>query len=372
VSEDSPTVDRPKTSTRDLVETHHALESWLTDQLGTPVTISELQAPPTNGMSSETILFEATWDGQTSGLVGRIPPDPANAPVFPTYDIPGQFRTMSLVRELTGVPVPEPLWVETDASVIGQPFFVMRRVEGVVPPDVMPYPFGDNWLFDASAEQQQRLHHTSVRVLADLHAVPDPEHHFGFLHEGVAGETALRRHFRSAIVDYYAWASTDTTSPLVERCMAWLEEHWPDVEGETVLSWGDARIGNILYRDFEPVAVLDWEMASLGPREIDVAWFQYLHRFFQDLADDYGLPGMPYFLRRNDVLATYEALTGHHCRDMDWYAMLAATRHGVVSLRTGIRGVRFGQAPMPDDIDDLIMHRRTLEQMLDGSYWKDK
>jgi aminoglycoside phosphotransferase (APT) family kinase protein len=249
---------------------------------------------------------------------------------------------------------------------------VMRRVDGVVPPDVMPYPFGDNWLFEASAEQRQKLHDTSVQVLADLHAVPDPERHFGFLHDGVEGDTALRRHYRSAVVDYYAWATKDTTSPLVERCMAWLEEHWPDEEGETVLSWGDARIGNILYRDFEPVAILDWEMASLGPREIDVSWFQYLHRFFQDLADDYGLPGMPDFLRRDDVLATYEALTGHRCRDMDWYAMLAATRHGVVSLRTGIRGVQFGQAPMPDDVDDLIMHRRTLEQMLDGAYWKDK
>jgi hypothetical protein len=77
-------------------------------------------------------------------------------------------------------------------------------------------------------------------------------------------------------------------------------------------------------------------------------------------------------LRRDDVLTTYEALTGYRCRDMDWYAMLAATRHGVVSLRTGIRGVQFGQAPMPDEVDDLIMHRRTLEQMLDGTYWKDK
>ncbi|MCU1373536.1 MAG: aminoglycoside phosphotransferase-like protein [Actinomycetia bacterium] len=371
MSEDIPTVDRPKTSTRDLAETHDALERWLSGQLGTTVTISELQAPPTNGMSSETILFEATWDGQTSGLVGRIPPDPANAPVFPTYDIPGQFRTMTLVRELTGVPVPEPLWVEADAAVIGQPFFVMRRVDGVVPPDVMPYTFGDNWLFDGTPEQRQRLQATSIQVLADLHAVPDPEDHFGFLHEGVAGATALRRHFQKELVDYYAWAARETTSPLIERCFAWLGERWPE-EGETVLSWGDARIGNILYADFEPVAVLDWEMASLGPREIDVAWLQYLHRFFQDLAEGYGMPGLPDLFRRDDVVDAYEAATGHRCRDMDWYAVLAATRHGVVSLRTGIRGVQFGQAPMPDDVDDLIMHRHTLEQMLDGSYWKDK
>src|SRR3954463_539853 len=77
----SEPVERPKTSTRDLAATHDALEAWLSSKVG-EATITELQAPPTNGMSSETILFEATWDGATTGLVGRIPPDPANKPVF--------------------------------------------------------------------------------------------------------------------------------------------------------------------------------------------------------------------------------------------------------------------------------------------------
>ena len=86
----------------------------------------------------------------------------------------------------------------------------------------------------------------------------------------------------------------------------------------------------------------------------------------------YGLPGMPDFMRLDDVCATYESMTGHAPRDMEWYTLLAATRHGVVSLRTGIRGVRFDGAEMPDDVDDLIMHRTTLEQMLDRTYWKER
>ena len=104
-------IERPKTSTRDLAATRQALEGWLGAQVGSVVTVSELQVPPTSGMSSETILFTATWDGEAHDLVGRIPPDPKNSPVFPSYDIPGQFRTMQLVRQLTDVPVPEPLWV---------------------------------------------------------------------------------------------------------------------------------------------------------------------------------------------------------------------------------------------------------------------
>ena len=60
-----------------------------------------------------------------------------------------------------------------------------------------------------------------------------------------------------------------------------------------MVSWGDARIGNIIYRDFEPVAVLDWEMAGLGPPALDLGWMIYLHRFFQDLAEQMGMKGMP-------------------------------------------------------------------------------
>ena len=44
-----------------------------------------------------------------------------------------------------------------------------------------------------------------------------------------------------------------------------------------MLNWGDARVGNILYRDFAPIAVLDWEMATVGPREVDLAWMIFLH-----------------------------------------------------------------------------------------------
>ena len=59
----------------------------------------------------------------------------------------------------------------------------------------------------------------------------------------------------------------------------------------------------MLYRDFEPVAVLDWEMATVGPAEIDVAWMIFLHRFFNDLAQKFELPGIPDFMQRDDVVA---------------------------------------------------------------------
>jgi aminoglycoside phosphotransferase (APT) family kinase protein len=370
-----PDITRPQTSTRDRTELRERLQQWLGRQLppGADAQVPTLEIPPGNGMSSETLLFDATWqdNGQTTteSFVARVAPDPSAIPVFPVYDLDRQFRVMKKVRETTKVPVPRVWWSETDSDALGAPFFVMERIEGHVPPDIMPYTFGDNWLFNGTTEQQARLQESSVRVLADLHAVPDPEVTFAFLQIDRPGDTALRRHYADQIVAYYEWAGEGIPFPLLERCFARLEQTWPKDEGPTAFSWGDARIGNMMFRDFEPVAVLDWEMAALAPREIDLAWFIYLNYFFQDLAVGYGMPGLPNFMRRDDVCAAYERMSRHTPRNLDFYTLYAATRYGVVSIRTSRRGVHFGEREMPDDVDDLIMHRSTLEAMLAGTYW---
>ena len=49
--------------------------------------------------------------------------------------------------------------------------------------------------------------------------------------------------------------------------------------------------------------------------------------------------------------------------------MYAATRHGIVFTRTTRRAVHFGEAEMPEDPDDVIMHRATIEAMMAGTYW---
>jgi aminoglycoside phosphotransferase (APT) family kinase protein len=125
----------------------------------------------------------------------------------------------------------------------------------------------------------------------------------------------------------------------------------------------------VMYRDFAPVAVLDWEMAALSPRELDVAWLIYGHRIFEDIAGSMDLPGMPEFLRPDDVAGTYESLTGHTPRDLEFFGTYAAIQYGIVFLRTGHRQVHFGEADEPDDVDDMVMNREPLERMLAGTYW---
>ena len=366
---DGPSSDRPTTSTRDYDQLRVQLEAWLQERVP-GATVSELIVPESNGMSSETVLFDLTVPGEDEprGLVARIAPDPAADPVFQTYDMERQFRTMQMVAEHTEVPVPTVLWLEEGTDVIGVPFFVMERVTGIVPPDVLPYTFGDNWFYDADLADQQRLERTAVEALAALHQLTaaGPA---AFLAGSDDDGSPLRRHVREQRA-YYDWVAADgVRSPLIERGFEWLEDHWPGNEDDAVFSWGDARVGNMMFEDFEPVAVLDWEMASVGPREIDLGWMIYIHRFFQDLVEDLGMPGMPHILRRDTVAGLYESLTGYEPRDLDFYTAYAALRHGIVMFRITRRSIRFGEAEMPEDPDHAILHHAHLARMLDGVYW---
>jgi aminoglycoside phosphotransferase (APT) family kinase protein len=362
-------------SSRDHAVLRDRFERWLAGRLptGADPAVTSMASTDTNGMSSETLLVTATWteDGapRHERLVTRMAPDPADVPVFPSYDLARQYEVIRLVGDLTDVPVPRVWWSEPDPGPLGAPFFVMGHVDGRVPPDVMPYTFGDNWLHDADPADQRCLQDASVDVLVRLHTIDRPEERFAFLTPDAPGDTPLARRVADARA-WYDWAAAGGfPSPLIERTFAWLDAHWPAEEGAAVLSWGDSRIGNVLYDGFAPAAVLDWEMATLGPRELDVGWLIYAHRIFDDIAETMGLPGMPHFMRAEDVTGTYEAATGYTPRDLEFYGTLAAVQFGIVFLRTGARSVHFGEVGPPDQVDNLLHNREPLERMLAGSYW---
>ena len=364
-------------SSRDQDVLRTRLERWLAGRLpaGADPRITAIAGTSANGMSSETLVFEAEWSGgpegerQARSLVARLAPGAGDVPVFSRYDLDHQFDTIRQVADLTDVPVPPPLWYEPDAAAVGAPFFVMGRVDGRVPPDVMPYNFGDSWLFDAAAADQRRLQDATVEAIARLHAIDRPTERFAYLAPANVGDSPLRHRLDWAGA-WYRWAAADhDRSPLVERALAWLEDHLPSHENDPVLCWGDSRIGNVIYDGFEPAAILDWEMATLGPPELDVTWLVYAHRMFEDIAGGFGLPGMPDFLRLEDVAATYEAASGRSLRDLGWYGTFGAVLFAIVFLRIGARSVHFGEKDMPDDVDELITNRDGLERMLAGDYW---
>ncbi|WP_043683296.1 phosphotransferase family protein [Streptomyces xylophagus] len=361
------TAPRPRTTTRDPEELTHRLTAWLDTRLPGAKAV-DVTVPASNGMSSETLLFDIEHpEPPLRACALRLAADPAAYTVFPVYDMPRQFRTMRLVADRTDLPVPEVRWLEEDPAPLGAPFFVMERAEGRVPPDVMPYTYEGNWLHAATDAERAHLEAVSIALIARLHdQVPLSEAEFLAL---PGNGDALSRHVASQRA-YYDWVVDGLArSPLIESAFDRLTELWPTDPGETVLNWGDARIGNVVYDRFDPVAVLDWEMAAPAPREVDLGWTVYLHRFFQDLTVAFGQPGLPEFFRRDRVEARYAALTGHTPRDMDFYTLYAALRQAIVMLRVAYRQVHFGERAVPADPDTLILHHGSLRAMVQGSYW---
>jgi aminoglycoside phosphotransferase (APT) family kinase protein len=357
------------TSTRDPEELRTSIEAWLgTTDLGTRVTTLEI--PEHTGMSSLSVMLEVqgAQSAAPERLVARLAPDASSVPVFPTYDLEKQFLVLDHLARHSEVAVPRVRRLELDPGPLGVPFFVMDRIDGDIPPDVLPYTFG-SWLSEADKADQRRLQEAAVTALAGVHSVelpPELERRLGFEREG---PTALRRHC-AELAWYYEWCAADgVRSSVIEEGFSWLEQHWPTGGGGSGLSWGDARIGNMIFQDFVPVALLDWEMLGLAPPEVDLAWMIYLHRWFDDITALAGIEPMRHFMRVADVVSTYEAASGVAVQDLRFFLFYAALRHGIVMFRVARRQIAYGQAVMPEDANDLILHRTTLEEMMAGKYW---
>jgi aminoglycoside phosphotransferase (APT) family kinase protein len=364
-------VSRLEHSSRDLTALPEVMSKWLSTVLpgGATPEITVESGVDSNGMSSETIILTGRWDEdgvrREQKWVARVAPTEQDVPVFSSYRMDHQFDVIRLVGEKTDVPVPPVRWLEPTGSVLGTQFFLMDYVDGRVPPDVMPYTFGDNWFADAPVESQRELQDSTVEVIAKLHAIPEPEKTFGFLNDG-SDSNALRRNL-NWLKSWYQFAVPDIgRSALVERSLEWLEANWPEDVAATdpVLVWGDSRIGNVLYDGFRPAAVLDWEMATLGPREMDVAWIIFAHMVFQELAGLAGLPGLPNVMREEDVRALYKDHSGVDLGDLNWFYVYSGAIWCCVFMRTTARRVRFGEMEAPDDVESLFYHGSVLKRLI--------
>jgi aminoglycoside phosphotransferase (APT) family kinase protein len=111
-----------------------------------------------------------------------------------------------------------------------------------------------------------------------------------------------------------------------------------------VLLWGDVRLGNVVYDDttLTPAAVLDWDMASAGPAEMDLAWFLALERLQTELSG-MTVPGF------GDLEAAVELVELRERRpmvDLDWHEVFALVRASAIANRIAVLFERAGQRSM--------------------------
>jgi aminoglycoside phosphotransferase (APT) family kinase protein len=335
---------------RDLEVVRQGFSRWL--QARHPQRPAPLVAPvgqPATGLSSETLLLEVDWPGdgpvgpgQSSigaghqSLVARLPPDGDG--LFPLYDLAAQGRVQETVAA-AGLPAVIPMAVELDDTWVGAPFLLMPRVEGrVVRADKAFLRTG--WLAEAPADDQARLHTGFLDLLAGIHGIEVGRGQCDFLPGGVRRPTG---DILSGEVDrweqYLTWAAEGNAPAVFADAVAWCRARLPRPEPPPSLLWGDVQLGNVLVADDMSIAaVLDFEMAGIGPAEVDLAWFLVLHRMTVERCGC-DLPGFP------DPVATvdaYETRLGRDLADLRWFEVFAALRSGAIMVRAARLLARLG------------------------------
>lgn len=182
-------------------------------------------------------------------------------PILPgAHAVDREFRVMAALHPL-GVPVPRPLHFCADPKVIGTPFYLMERVSGRVFPDAA--------LPEAAPAERRALWAGLAQALAALHAV-DPAA-AGLADFGKPGDYYARQTARWT----RQWQNSGAGPiPDLDRLADWLAHRLPPEDGRVVVAHGDFRMGNVMFHPTEArvVAILDWELATLGHPLADVAF----------------------------------------------------------------------------------------------------
>ena len=300
---------------RDLDEVRSGLEKFLGRTIRTITR-------PTRGWSCETIVVDEE-------LVVRLPP--AGEGIFPTYDLAQQAAVQQAVSTV-GVPVPAPATYEADPSVLGSPFITMPFVKGVI---VNEYTPADPWLRSLEDDQARYVvWHSFVETIAAIHRVDS---------DGLA----LRGGVDSELdywTEYLDWSSDGAPPGQLSEALAWCRESRPVETADRGVLWGDVRLGNVVFdpERARPRAVLDWDMVSAGPVEMDLSWFLALEQVPIDLTGR-RVPG---FSSHEATVAQMEKLIGRALVDLDWYEIFALVRATAVSTRIAILFERSGESTM--------------------------
>ncbi len=325
---------------RDPQAVGDGLARWMAQRAGRPVRVVHAEHPST-GWSSETVLVDlasaSDAGGPTQELVVRLAPPVVGT--FRDYDL-AQQTVAQLAAAAAGVAVASPEFV-ADPQWLGAPFVVMPRVRGHIIGEVAVL---DPWLVSLPEGGRAQVHEAFVGAVAATHRAD------------LADATGIPRRNNGAELDFWLdyldWSSRGSPVPALVNAIEWCRAHQPATESDPVLLWGDVRLGNVIYGDdLAPLAVLDWDMTSIGAPEHDVAWFTSIETTTRTLLGQH-LDGFP---DRDGTIAQYESLSGRRLHDMAWYEILALIRSTAVLARIGYLHQDAGlPVPMPMENNPLL------------------
>nr|NIR38810.1 phosphotransferase family protein [Actinomycetota bacterium]NIS33446.1 phosphotransferase family protein [Actinomycetota bacterium]NIT96898.1 phosphotransferase family protein [Actinomycetota bacterium]NIU20571.1 phosphotransferase family protein [Actinomycetota bacterium]NIU68338.1 phosphotransferase family protein [Actinomycetota bacterium] len=346
-----------------------ALEQWFGRRFPDRAdpTVTDIDIPVATGFSNETVLFAMAWTEEgverSDRFVARI--EPTGGALFPpqtpqcTVSVEVQHRAMEAVRDHGSAPVPELLGYEADPAVIGQPFFVMGFVDGRVPADQPRYSQEGFLVDEASPDERRRMVTSGLEAMAGVHAIDWRSAGLEWLDASGRSEPTTR-----VQLDLYRRSTRRELAgrphPVLDAALDWLVANDPG-DDRVGLSWGDSRLGNIIWRDYRPAAVVDWEACALSPTEADVGWWLMFDRMS---FDDLGAERMEGFPTRDEMIDVYERASGREVRDPHYWEVFGAMRFCAIFIGLGDRMTNAGLVPPELDMAVANMVTQALADLL--------
>lgn len=237
-----------------------------------------------------------------------------------------EFRVLCALQQ-TDVPVPGVLHLCMDDSVIGSWFYVMEYVDGRV--------FFDPALPGLTPTERTRVYDEAIRILAAIHSVGiEAADLSDYGRPGNYYERQVSRWTKQ-----YAASRTDSIAAM-DTLMEWLPAHIPADDGRFALIHGDYRLDNVMFAPdrLDVVAVLDWELSTLGHPLADLAYFSMQRRMGRELyipglaGLDLAALGIP---SEQTLLESYCRHTGLERID-DWPFYLACSFFRLAAICQGV------------------------------------
>ena len=273
--------------------------------------------------------------GETEFVLRR----PPLGPVAPTaHDMPREYNLLSVIHPHFPL-APQPLLLCEDLAVIGAPFYLMERRQGLIVRQSLPDPFNE----DLNA--RRRLSETVVDTLAALHAVDIYATNIVSIGKP---EGLVRRQVRGW-AERWQRSKTGALNEM-EKVIQWLELHLPPESGSDVATivHNDFKLDNLMLAVDDPsrvIAVLDWEMTTVGDPLIDLGLVltYWTMRGPQQGEQNRSLTAVtngPGWFTREEIIERYKTKTGHDVSRIVFYEVFARFKVAVVIQQIYFRYVK--------------------------------
>jgi len=243
--------------------------------------------------------------GDATYVLRRPPP---GLKIAKAHDMIREFRVLQALEKAGYSKMPHPISACEDESVIGAPFFLMEKVEGMILRNRPPA--------EATPEFFQKLSQSALDVLIELHSLELSESGLGALGKP---EGYAQRQVQGWAERFQKAKMSEVSS--IEEAFQWLQVSLP-AESDVAFIHNDFKYDNLVISTTGEVqAVLDWEMATVGDPLMDLGTTlaYWAEAEDEDILKMFNLSYVPGNFTRRELIAYYGAKTGRDMREMNFY-----------------------------------------------------